>query len=94
MTDWPHSDKIMIVEHGIAEIANQKGRLRTCVLRKDRYVRVDDANDYPILFKDGKALVYQNNKQLAHDCNARLYRTRVGFERAADHMRRADNGRA
>lgn len=91
MTNWPHTDKIMIIEHGVAEIAFELGsRLVTCILREDRYVRVDTIN-YPQLCAGaaftGNTLIYYSDEQLARDCGARLYRTRAGFERAAERLR-------
>lgn len=91
MTTWPRSDKAMIVEHGVAEIAFEcGGRLTTCILREDRYVRIDDGRHYPQLCAGaallGNTLIYHSDEQLARDCGARLYRTRAGFERAAERL--------
>lgn len=91
MTTWPRTDKVMIIEHGVAEIAFELGsRLTTCILREDRYVRIDDGRSYPQLCAGaalmGNTLIYHSDEQLARDCSARLYRTRAGFERAAERL--------
>ena len=93
MTEWPKTNKAMIIEHGVAEIAFEIGRrLRTCILREGRYVRIDDGRHYPQLCKHaallGDTLIYHSDEQLARDCEARLYRTRAGFERAAERLRK------
>ena len=91
MTTWLKTNTVMIVEHGVAEIAFEMGsRLTTCILREDRYVRIDDGRHYPQLCAGamlaGNTLIYHSDEQLARDCRARLYRTRAGFERAAERL--------
>jgi hypothetical protein len=87
----------MIVENGYATIAVydpmydfDPALITTTGLREDRYVRIDDGKQYPQLCKGartyGNTLIYHTDEQLARDCNARLLKTREGFERAVARM--------
>jgi hypothetical protein len=85
---------------GYALIANQEIRewdtgipivMTTTHLHEDRYVRIDDGkSQFPQLCVGarhyGNTLIYHSEEQLAHDCRARLYKTRAGFDRAVAAM--------
>jgi hypothetical protein len=79
---------IIIIESGYATIVVPGGRqIVTTRLHTDRYVKIDDGRQYPQLCKGaartGNTLTYHNDDQLARDCNARLFKTRKGFDVAA-----------
>jgi hypothetical protein len=92
---------IYFTDSGHAVIALPDGEvLTTCALHADRYVRIDDGNQYPQLCvggqRTGATIVYSGRHPsstdgrlaLARDCNARMYKTRAGFDRAARQRRR------
>jgi hypothetical protein len=78
---------IMIIESGYATIAFPGGRqITTTRLNEDRYVRIDDGNQYPQLCvgaaRTGNTLIYHDPDRLAQACRAKLYKTRSGFDAA------------
>lgn len=78
---------MMIVNNDFARIATSSGIIDTLRLHKGRYVKIDDGNRYPQLCEGagriGATLTFETAEQLAKDCNATLYKTERGFQRAA-----------
>lgn len=81
----------LFIENGFAEIVTVYGeRLTTTSLTEGRYVRIDDGRSYPQLCvgasRRGNTISYEGPDQMARECEARLYKTRAGFERAASRL--------
>ena len=83
--------KPMLIENGYAYIWMGDYELSTTRLNPDRYVRVDDGRDYRQLCagaaRTGPTLTYGTDEQFAKDCGARLYKTRLWYERAKERAR-------
>lgn len=84
---------IMYIENGYARLVTvdrengfASDEIETCRLHVDRYVRIDDRNQYPQLCRGGETmgntLTYRSDEQLARACNAKLYKTLAGYESA------------
>ena len=78
----------LIVENGYALIATPgMPAIETTLLKEDRYVRINDGKQFPQLCEGanrlGNTIIYRDDKQLAHACKARLYKSRTAFDRAA-----------
>jgi hypothetical protein len=95
MTNHPNRSRpnLMYIENGYAyfvTVDREQGFRSqvhfTSCLHYNRYVRVNDGHEYPQLCKGGQleggTLIYYGDEQLARDCRARLFKTRVGFDRA------------
>lgn len=58
----------------------------TCRLHDGKSVKIDDGKEYPQLCSGGarmgSTLSYAGPEQLARDCDARLFKTREGYDRA------------
>jgi hypothetical protein len=85
----------LIVENGYATIALPGGQqITTTRLHTDRYVRIDDGNQYPQLCvgaqRMGNTLIYHDDERLARACRAKLYKTRRGFDAAARTLAEAE----
>lgn len=81
----------LYIENGFAEIVTNYGdRITTTRLSDGAYVRIDDGRSYPQLCvgasRRGNTISYESPAQMARDCQARLYKTRAGFERAAGRL--------
>ena len=77
-------------ENGCALVASERGVITTLPLREGRYVRVDDGKNYPQLCAGskpfGNTVIYGSDAQMARQCRAKIYKTRKGFERAAERI--------
>ena len=64
--------------------------IHTTACHEDRYVRIDDGRLYPQLCVGGatrgNTLIFTSAEQLARACNAKLYKTKTGFDRAVARM--------
>ena len=85
----------MYIADGYATLVLPAGkRLTTCRLHVDRYVKIDDGRNYPQLCangsRHGNTLIYHSDEHLARDCNAKLYKTKAGFEREAERLLNID----
>jgi hypothetical protein len=96
MTNHPNRSRpnLLLVEDGYAYLtlidaeSGDVQELSTCALHNDRYIRIDDGRHYPQLCRHGarrgNTLSYFGPEQLARDCDARLFKTRVRYEAARD----------
>ena len=78
---------LMIVSDDFARLATPGGIFDTLRLHEGFYVKIDDGRQYPQLCAGGgfmgPTLTYESPEQLARDCDATLYKTEAGFQRAA-----------
>lgn len=90
-------ENLMLIEDGRALITCvHEGEIvrefETCRLHDGKHVRIDNGTSYPQLCAGaslwGSTLIYgaspsrTADEQLARDCDARLYRTRQGYDAA------------
>jgi hypothetical protein len=83
---------LLFIENGFAHLirfnfyGERLPEIVTTRLRPHGYVRIDDGQHYPQLCfggsRRGATLIYYDDATLAQHCNARLYRTRKGFDAA------------
>ena len=92
MTNHPNRTprNAIFFEQGYALIATPHGVIETTRLQQGQYVRIDDGRQYPQLCvgasRMGPTIEYQTDEALAYACRARLYRTRPGFNAAAERI--------
>jgi len=86
---------MIMINDDYARIATEFGIFETLRLHEGLYVRIDDGHNYPQLCvgasRKGNTLTFHSPAQLARDCNATLYKTAAGFERAAERIVEINN---
>lgn len=83
---------VLAVQDDFGEV----NELETCRLHADRYVRINDGQQYPQLcegasFHGATITAHPERSKigpaLARDCHARYYKTRAGYDRALARLR-------